>query len=296
MFIDVHVHVSSMSDLPWGPGTECPCTPEQLIEMYDSAGISKAVLLPLVTPECNILTQSNEEILQIAARYPDRFIPFCNIDPRLSVNSPTFDLSFVINHYKAKGCKGIGEITCNLYFDDPRVTNLFDHAEKAGMPVLFHVAIRDGNIYGLIDEIGLPRFEKQLRAHPNLTFIGHSQSFWSNISADITEEGWGGYPKGPVVKGGRIPELLRKYKNLYGDLSAGSGFNAVNRDPEFGYAFMTEFQDQICFGTDVCQPKNRDNVLVWLKRFMEDGLAQGKLSQAVFDKISHRNAQRILGV
>ena len=32
-------------------------------------------------------------------------------------------------------------------------------------------------------------------------------------------------------------ELLRKYPNLYGDLSAGSGYNAITRDPAFGDAF-----------------------------------------------------------
>ena len=296
MFIDIHVHTAGAADLPWGPGRECPATPKQLVDMYDGVGIAKAVLLPFVTPECNILTQSNEEMLRIAEEFPGRFIPFCNIDPRLSVNSPELDLSFVINHYKAKGCKGIGEITANLPFDDPRVTNLFDHAERCAMPVLFHVATRDGNIYGLIDDVGLPRFEKQVQTHPNLTFLCHSTSFWSNMSADVTEDTWGGYPNGPVVPGGRVPELLRRYPNVYGDLSAGSGYNAVSRDPDFGYAFLTEFQDQLCFGTDVCTPSGKDSVLVYLKNFMEQGLANGRISQEAFEKIAFRNAQRVLNV
>jgi predicted TIM-barrel fold metal-dependent hydrolase len=294
MFIDIHVHTSNWSDLPWGPGMECPCTAEQLLGMYDSVGIDRAVLLPLVTPECNILTQSNEEILQAAAKYPARFIPFCNLDPRLSVNSREFDFSFVIEHYKAKGCRGIGEITANLSFADPRVTNLFDHAERQGLPVLFHIATQDGGTYGLIDDLGLPRFEQQLRSHPDLVFLAHSTSWWSHISADVSAETWGSYPKGPVLRGGRVPELLRRYPNLYGDLSAGSGFNAVGRDSAFGYEFMHEFQDQICFGTDVCQPRNRNDVLVWLKAFMEQGLANGKLPREAFEKIAWRNAARVL--
>ncbi len=294
MFLDIHVHTSNWSDLPWGPGMQCPCTAEQLLEMYDSVGIAKAVLLPLVTPECNILTQSNEEILQVAARYPDRFIPFCNLDPRLSVNSPSFDFSFVMRHYKARGCRGIGEVTANLPFTDPRVTNLLDHAEREGLPVLFHVATQDGGTYGLIDELGLPRFEEQLRTHPSLVFLAHSTAWWSHISGDVTAAAWGSYPKGPVAPGGRVPELLRRYPNLYGDLSAGSGYNAVSRDPDFGYAFLTEFQDQLCFGTDVCQPRNRSDVLVWLKTFLERGLADGRLSREAFEKIAWRNAARVL--
>ena len=294
MFIDIHVHTSNWSDLPWGPGMQCPCTAEQLLAMYDAVGIAKAVLLPLVTPECNILTQSNEEILQVAGRYPGRFIPFCNLDPRLSVNSPTFDFGFVIEHYKGKGCKGIGEVTANLSFDDPRVTNLLDHAERHDLPVLFHVATRDGGMYGLVDDLGLPRFEKQLQSHPGLIFLAHSTSFWSHISADVSAENWGSYPKGPVVRGGRVPELLRRYRNLHGDLSAGSGYNAISRDPGFGYEFLDEFQDQLCFGTDVCQPKNRNDVLVWLKAFLEDGLANGKMTKTAFEKITWQNAARVL--
>ena len=42
----------------------------------------------------------------------------------------------------------------------------------------------------------------------------------------------GGYPKGPIHKPGRVAELLSKYDNLYGDLSAGSGYNAIRAYPE----------------------------------------------------------------
>ncbi|OGV62639.1 MAG: hypothetical protein A3K19_08630 [Lentisphaerae bacterium RIFOXYB12_FULL_65_16] len=296
MFIDIHGHTTTYPELVF-PGRKEPfATPEQLIAMYDEVGITKAVLLPCVNPECLHMVQSNEEILDVAARYPDRFIPFCNLDPRLMFNTPKADFSPLLEHYKAKGCKGIGEVCANLWFDDPRVTNLFDHAQKCSMPVTFHVAVRDGNIYGLIDELGLPRFEKQVQAHPELVFLCHSQSFWAHMSADVTAETWGGYPKGPVVKGGRVPELMRRYPTVCGDLSAGSGHNAVSRDPAFGYEFLDEFQDQLLFGTDVCSPANRADVLVWLKNVLDAGLAEKRISQAVYDKVTHGNAERILGL
>ncbi|MFO7945356.1 MAG: amidohydrolase family protein [Armatimonadota bacterium] len=294
MFIDMHIHIAQISDIGWTPDSSGPPSPEQYIEMYDEVGIDKGVMLPLVIPECNFLTQSNEDILMIAREYPDRLIPFCNIDPRLNRNSPDVDLSYVINHYKEQGCRGIGEMTANLWWDDPRVTNLLDHAERCEMPLTFHVATREGNIYGLIDDFGLPRLEKQVAAHPDLTFLAHSQSWWAYMSADVGEDEWGGYPDGPVVEGGRVPELMRRYPNIYGDLSAGSGYNAVSRDPDFGYAFLEEFQDQLCFATDVCRPENRDNVLVNLKNFLEDALENDSISQEAFDKITHKNAQRIL--
>ncbi len=294
VFLDIHVHTASNSDLPLAEGEEVVATPEQLVEMFDAVGIDRAVVLPLVTPENAMLVQSNEEILAVADRHPDRFIPFCNIDPRLHKNSADTDLSFVINHYKDKGCRGIGELTSNLYFDDPRVQNLFHHAQQCEMPLLFHVATREHDTYGLIDDFGLPRFEKSVQAFPGIIWLCHSQAWWAFISGDVTEDEWGGYPKGPVVEGGRVVELMRRYPNLYGDLSAGSGYNAVSRDPEFGYWFLNEFQDQLCFGTDVWAVGQRDDRLIWLLEFLTDALARGKISQAVFDKIARKNAESVL--
>ncbi|HCU34415.1 MAG TPA: hypothetical protein DGT21_02905 [Armatimonadetes bacterium] len=295
MYIDIHVHTS---DRP-GPnryGTdETYATPAQLIEMYDEVGIEKAVILPGANPECSHRMNSTIDILDIVREYPDRFIPFCNVDPRNIGNSADADLSYLINYYKDLGCKGIGEVCANLYFDDPLVLNLFDHAQRCQMPVTFHVATKQYGTYGLIDDLHLPRFRRVLEQFPDLTFFCHSQAFWSEISGDVTDEVRGGYPKGPVTPGGAVPEVL-EHPNVYGDLSAGSGHNAVSRDPEFGYAFMEQYQDKLLFGTDVCAPKNRNDVLVWLKQFMEAGLEQGKLSQQAFDKIARGNAVRLLGL
>ena len=143
----------------------------------------------------------------------------------------------------------------------------------------------------MIDELGLPRLEIALRKFPDLIFIGHSQPFWGEISADVTDQTRNGYPKGKVVPG-RVPELLRKYPNMYGDMSAGSGFNAVSRDPEFGYAFMEEFQDKLLFGTDICAPTNETPLPYYLREI----LAAGKISKAAYEKITWQNANRLLGL
>jgi hypothetical protein len=125
-------------------------------------------------------------------------------------------------------------------------------------------------------------------------FLAHSQPFWSHISGDVTEEEWSRYPKGPVAEGGRVPELLEKYPNLHGDLSAGSGHNAVSRDPAFGYDFLEAFQDQLLFGTDAYRTEQIDGLAVLMKNFLEGGLENGSISQQVFDKITHQNAIRVL--
>ena len=78
MFIDIHAH-AYLWPCPPQNGFVNFCNPEEVIAEYDKLNIKKGVLLPLIGPE-TYLPQSNEQILEICRRYPDRFIPFCNID------------------------------------------------------------------------------------------------------------------------------------------------------------------------------------------------------------------------
>ncbi|MFA7232382.1 MAG: hypothetical protein WC071_14005, partial [Victivallaceae bacterium] len=221
MFIDVHAHAYRKPFLQVDGLRPFP-TPEQLIEFYDNAGIAKAVLLPLIGPEF-YLPQSNEEILEIAERYPERFIPFCNIHPRTINNTSDAPLSEVINQYKDAGCKGLGEVTCNLPFNDPYIQNLFKHVEISGLPMTIHIATQIGGTYGLYDEPGLPLLDEALGKYPGLKVFGHSQAFWAEIGTLDNLDDRAGYPKYPVRAEGAVPELMRKHPNLYGDISAGSG-------------------------------------------------------------------------
>jgi predicted TIM-barrel fold metal-dependent hydrolase len=58
------------------------------------------------------------------------------------------------------------------------------------------------------------------------------------------------YPKGPVVRGGLTDRYLSDYPNMFGDLSAGSGLNALTRDEEFARDFLTRHQDKLIYGSD----------------------------------------------
>lgn len=297
MFIDIHGHCLRCRDLGFMSKDGQPFVWAELLqEMHKEVGIDRGVLLPLIGPDNMMCVQSNEEVLDYAQASNGHFIPFCNIDPRWMFNSPDAKLDYVMEYYKDKGCKGIGEMTANLSFTDPRCLNLFRCAEKVGgLPITFHIATRYGNTYGVIDDMGLPRLETVLKMFPNLQFLAHSQAFWSHMSADVTLDNWGGYPKGKVTPG-RVTELMRKYPNLNGDLSAGSGCNALTRDPQYAYEFLDEFQDRLFFGTDACRECNRNNVLVLLKNFLVESLDSGHISQEIFDKVTHKNAIRLLNL
>ena len=289
MFIDIHVHTRRIPGPPRRNG-KTYATPEQLIARYDAIDVESAVLLPGVNPECAFVPQSNEDILELAEKYPGRFIPFCNIDPRSVSNSPDAPLNEIMQYYKAKGCKGIGEICANLPFEHPMVKNLFKHAEAVGLPVTFHMAAQIGGIYGLYDDPGLPQLERSLQEFPGLSFLGHSQTFWAEMGQLDDVKDRYGYPKYPIETEGRVPQLMRRYPNLLGDLSAGSGHNALARDEEHAIDFLHEFQDQLYFGTDICAPDTPTPLVDFLLRLK----AEGKISAEVFAKVARENALKLL--
>ncbi len=292
--IDIHCHVLPFPEyhIPRLNGTRSMSVEEQII-VHDKLDVDVGVILPCVSPEGIWGNGSNDSVKMLCEQNPDRFAWFCNVDPRMGDNSATTDFSRVLMFYKALGAKGVGELTSNIYADDPKMDNLFYHCAECDMPVLIHISNAPGRGYGIADDIGLPRIERMLKKYPKLRIIGHSQMFWSEISADVTEEKRTAYPKGKVREG-RLAQLMREYENLYCDLSAGSGANAMQRDPEYAARFMTEFSDRIYYGTDVCSFSQtfQYDFDAFLKKLLGDEM----LSQATYEKIIRKNAAKLLEI
>ena len=297
MFIDIHAH-AYRKPVPFV--TSFP-TAEQVIERYDAAGIEKGALLPVVNPEI-YLPQANEDILEMVARYPGRFIPFCNIDPRALTNSADAPLDRLLRYYRDQGCKGIGEIMPNVPLMDPMVQNLFKHAQDVGLPVTFDGSDRVGGDFGLYDDPGLPQLEHTLQRFPKLVILAHGPVFWAEIGRldtpaqrkptfrpDGEQVGWRA-PTGPIKEEGVAPKLLRRYANLYGELSDAS--YALRCDQEYGPKFLAEFQDRLFFGTDFCSVGMPFPMLDLLLKWRD---AQ-KISAAVFNKIARENAVKLFGL
>ena len=292
--IDIHAHATAFPEYypKLFKGERYMSAPELIGEM-DALGIEKAVLLPLTTAEGQFTPLSSEATKFMADQHPDRFVWFCNVDPRARNNTADYDLGLLLSWYKELGAKGCGEITANMYADDPKIDNLFSHCEELDMPIIIHIAPVLGRSYGIVDELGLPRLEKMLKKHPNLKVLGHSQPFWAEMSADITQETRGQYPKGKVTEG-RIAQLMREYGNLYCDISAGSGANAFMRDPEYAAKFMEEFADRMYYGCDQCLKSNKDSYA--FNAFLEKMLDDGMLSGENYGKIVRYNAEKLLGL
>jgi len=333
MIIDVHAHVGDFRrswDALYGP-----LTWPDLIARLDDEGIDKAVFLPVygTSPEsspvgivCGEHMSVADQVIQAAA-YSERIIPFGNLDPRMDE-----DLSEMLDWFQDHGCKGVGEVMSRLPYDDSRVINMFRQIGERGMPVTIesNPGAPDDTGYGagLLDDPGSPRLERLLQAAPEAVIIGHGPGFWAEIAPLRSAEEKCSYALGPISEDGSLARLLRKYPNLYGDLSACSAFTAIARDPEYGVSFLNEFQDKLLFGTDLIargseqermQQKKVINrlveilvterrldektyrAMVWHQRLMPqfgylDALVRDKrISQHAFDKITGTNAARLLG-
>ncbi|OQA21321.1 MAG: Amidohydrolase [Actinobacteria bacterium ADurb.Bin346] len=300
MFIDIHAHAYRREQAPFmGMQQGLFYTPEKLLSIYDRYNIEKGILLPVVSPEI-YLPQCMEDILDICQQYPDRFVPFCNIDPRAMTNSSDAPLDQLLRYYKGKGCKGLGEVMPNMPLMHPKVQNLFRHAEAVGMPVIFDGSDQLDGDFGLYDDPGLPQLEHTLQKYPDLIIFGHGPIFWSEIGKLDTpgERGYiyrydgeqlGRMPEGPVKEEGVVPKLLRRYPNLNGDLSDFTPLNALSRDDKYGPKFLEEFQDRLFFGTDLITTSDE----VGMADLLLDWLKTKKISEKVFNKIARENAIKL---
>ncbi len=273
MITDVHVHC--MGD-----------DPAPLTAFLKEQGIGHAVLMSsreLDGADCV------EKVRRIAEESGGFYSWMCTPPPE-----GEGDVFACLERYRAQGAVGVGELMVNQWLDSPFLTQIFDAAARLELPVTLHMDTRPGHAYGVCDRVGLPLLEGVLRRWPTLKVLGHSQVFWAEISDDgpwENDDDRAGYGKGPV-KPGRVAALLDSCPNLYCDLSAYSGANALLRDEAYGAAFLKRYADRLLFGTDTV----RTGRIPPLKPFIETCLQDGRLDPETAEKIFSGNARRLLGV
>jgi predicted TIM-barrel fold metal-dependent hydrolase len=248
----------------------------------DAHQVAQAVILPLISPEAWYYPISTDWVLEQTKAHRDRFIPFCDIDPRTEYVKGK-QIAPLIERYVAAGAKGLGEHKCGGAIDAPRNLEIFRVCSDMKLPVMLHMdTIRN------LDGPGLPGLEHVLKECPGANFIGHATTWWSSISGVTDEKELRGYPKGKIAPGGAIDRLMEKYGNIYGDLSAGSGLNAICRDRDFGREFLMRRADRLLFGTDYLSDGQKVDQFTALEEF--------DLPAAVQAKIFRDNARKILGL
>lgn len=201
-------------------------------------GVTNAVLLTRGT--------AVEQVKAIQAKYPNRFVWSASAD----ITKP--DAVEVLTKAVKDGALGLGEIKFHVAADGPELRRMYALAADLQVPILVHFQEVPHFEGEGIWSTGFKQFAAMLKAYPKTKFIGHADAFWANVSADYAEQE--AYPAGPIKRGGVTDKLLSEYPNLYGDLSANSGNNALSRDAEFTADFLKRHQNKLVFGSDcACQ-------------------------------------------
>jgi predicted TIM-barrel fold metal-dependent hydrolase len=257
--IDIHQHTNyaDRSDV-------------DLLRHQRHMGVTQTILLPAGTEVIRPSTHmgksnglaakitGNDAACVFAANHPIEYYFFANEVPDLP------NARQEIEKCLHRGAIGIGEQKFGVDCDSQWMQGIFDIAQDYQVPVLMHIQHDMYNTNFL-------RFESMLKKYPKVNFIGHAQTFWANIDANHTDQTVL-YPKTPVKAGGFTDRILSDYPNMFGDLSAGSGLNSLQRDSDHAHDFLQRHQDKLMFGSD-CDDRtgfgpicSGSNAIIMIKR------------------------------
>lgn len=235
--IDIHQHIHYHER-----------TDEQMLAHQRAMGITTTILLPAGRPVNSASTHNgisnglqaeaggSAECYCFAQKHPKEFLFGANNVPDLPDAIPE------IEKYLKLGALIIGESKFGVECDSPEMQKIYQLAEAYNVPVLMHWQHKMYNY-------GFDRFYKMLEKYPKVNFIGHAQTWWANIDKNYKDQAVL-YPKGPVTPGGITDRYLSDYPNMFGDLSAGSGLNALTRDEDHAKQFLERHQDKLLYGSD----------------------------------------------
>jgi uncharacterized protein len=249
---------------------------ESNLSHMDGCGVTKAVLLANVA--------AGDRARDAVAKNPARFVTFASVD----VTVP--DAIALLTEAVKRGAKGFGEIKSQVEAAGPEMQRLYAVAADLNVPITIHFQeVTQPGSQGTFNT-GLKKFDAMLKKFPRTRFIGHADAFWANVSADYAEDT--SYPKGPIKPGGVTDRFLGDYANLFADMSANSGNNFLNRDPEFAAAFLVRHQDKLMFGSDCSCPDGRGTVRCIARETLS---ALKKLAPPpIFQKITWANGHRLI--
>lgn len=267
--IDIHQHTHYWSR-----------NDEDLIRHQRALGATKTVLLPAgskfgLEADC----YGNDSVVALAKQYPNEFVFFANEVADLP------EARSVIEKYLKAGAIGIGEQKFFVDCDSKHIELIGALAKDYNVPVLMHFQHGKYNT-------GYERFHKVLEKFPKVSFIGHAQTFWGNIDRNHDQTVL--YPKGKLTAGGLTDRWLADYPNFYGDLSAGSGLNALLRDEELTKDFFRRHQNKLMYGSDCQDETTKDTRCSGIKCL--ETVKRLAPTKKVERKILYENARRVLKI
>lgn len=220
------------------------------------------------------------DIMLACARYPQRFVAgYCPNPARRDAPA------LLRAAHEIHGANVCGEWKFKMLVDDPRSIEVFRTAGELGMPVVLHLDLpwspTDGTYQpgwygGSVDHL-----KRAMAACQETVFIGHAPGFWRELGGDANESPESN-PPGPVLPGGKLEILFETHPKLFADLSAGSGLNALRRDPGHAKQFLVRHAARLLFGRDFYGGE------------LLDFLRELDLPTDVLEKILHANAESLV--
>ena len=231
--------VWSQPDLMWGgPVLDTHLhlrrDPDACFTHMQGCGVTNAVLLTAALDE--------ERAKAEMEKRPGHFARSVAADPAQP------DAERVFREALKGGAVSIGELKHHLALDSREMRRVYEIAAEMQVPVMMHIQDFPHFPGELPYNTGYPQFDKLLKAYPKTNFIGHGDLFWAHISADVPTDR--GYPAGPIKTGGLTDRWLSDLPNLFADMSANSGNNALSRDTDFSREFIRRQRNKLIFGSD----------------------------------------------
>jgi predicted TIM-barrel fold metal-dependent hydrolase len=263
--------------------------PDACFTHMQGCGVTNAVLLTRAPDE--------DKAKQEMTRRPGIFVRSVSTDPA----QPGADE--VIRQAIRDGAVSVGELKYHLALDSPEMRRVYEICADLQVPVMMHIQDYPHFPGELPYNTGYPHFDRILRAYPKTNFIGHGDLFWAHISADVPTDR--GYPSGPIQAGGLTDRFLSDFPNLYADMSANSGNNALSRDPGFTRDFLVRHRSKLIFGSDcacadgkgagISQGNNPEAQRLAGKCVAREtlGLLKGLTSPETFRQVTWENGVRV---
>lgn len=265
---------------------------ENLLHHQRTMGITQTILLPAGTPSFGSSTHfgksnglqakcsGNNVCFDIAQKYPGEFYFGANEVPDIE------NAADEIESYLKKGAKVIGELKYGVKMDSREMQKIYSLAQEYDVPVLLHWQFQ-------MYTYGYENFHKILKKYPKVNFIGHAQSWWANIDKNHLDQS-SLYPKGKVTPGGMTDRLLSDYPNMYADMSAGSGLNAITRDEEHYKSFIQRHQDKLLYGSDCDDSVGKGSACTGIQTLNKVKELSG--SKLVERKLLYENAKKLFKI
>jgi predicted TIM-barrel fold metal-dependent hydrolase len=171
--IDVHMHLASqaLADLYIGGGVPAP-TADGLIALLDEANVRKGVVLAagyFGLPDDSNMAPENDYVAAEVAKYPDRLIGFCGINPLYASAVSEID--------RCLDLPGMVGVKLHLPGSGVDMTNedhvaalsaVFDKAQERNAPLVIHVGDQAG--LPLVTN-GLANLGSIIEAHPEVRVL-----------------------------------------------------------------------------------------------------------------------------